>query len=50
MIKPVILYGCETWTLTSTLKRNIVRFERKILMELSWIRVIMQAGGVLITN
>ncbi|CAH1399139.1 unnamed protein product [Nezara viridula] len=31
MLKTVLKYGCETWTLTSCLEKNIGRFERNIL-------------------
>ena len=31
LIRPVVTYGCETWTLTSRNEQQLRIFERKIL-------------------
>ncbi|CAG9833379.1 unnamed protein product [Diabrotica balteata] len=31
VIRPVLMYGCETWTLTKETERKLRCFERKIL-------------------
>jgi len=33
LIRPVVTYGCETWTLTSRNEQQLRIFERKILRE-----------------
>ncbi|XP_055385015.1 uncharacterized protein LOC129614453 [Condylostylus longicornis] len=34
LIRPVITYGCETWSLTSNDENYLLRFERKILRQI----------------
>ncbi|CAH1400281.1 unnamed protein product [Nezara viridula] len=40
MIKPLLVYGCEIWTLTSSLEKSVQRFERKIVHMITEIRVL----------
>ena len=35
MIKPVVLYGCETWTLTKQRKKKIEVFENSVLRKIT---------------
>ena len=35
IIRPVVLYGCKTWTMTLSDLKNLVSFENKILKRIS---------------
>lgn len=35
IIRPVVLYGCETWTMTLSDQKNLMSFENKILKRIS---------------
>ena len=35
IIRPVVLYGCETWTMTLSDQKNLMSFENKILKKIS---------------
>ena len=37
LILPVVLYGCETWSLTLREERNLRVFENMVLRRIFWI-------------
>ena len=54
IIRPTVLYGCETWTLTKERKRKLEVFEnsilRRILGPVHMLRPTSGKGGIMLTS
>ena len=36
LVRPVVTYACETWTMTKADQRSLLVFERKVLRKIFW--------------
>jgi hypothetical protein len=45
VILPIVLYGCETWSLTLRKERKLRVFENSLLRRIFWPKRVKVAGG-----